>query len=177
MSDNSVVSTLLFTTRLPSSLLLVFPRSPPFLLLSVSVSSMLFLPFPVCLPLTSLVVDLCSWSLSQSCLFFCSSQVSVSGSRIGRLELDASHWVSTSIAWPTLPVKVLVNNVSSFKYTNTLLISRIVPFTYSAEVYPLYVREVGMSLATATTWLFNFVVSLTFPKLLTAFTPQGAFGW
>ncbi|KAE8541049.1 hypothetical protein D1P53_002403 [Cryptococcus gattii VGV] len=52
-----------------------------------------------------------------------------------------------------------------------------VPFTYSAEVYPLYIREVGMSLATATTWLFNFVVSLTFPRLLTAFTPQGAFGW
>ncbi|OXB38861.1 hypothetical protein LQV05_004016 [Cryptococcus neoformans] len=52
-----------------------------------------------------------------------------------------------------------------------------VPFTYSAEVYPLYIREVGMSLATATTWLFNFIVSLTFPRLLTAFTPQGAFGW
>ncbi|KAK6332870.1 hypothetical protein TWF696_002891 [Orbilia brochopaga] len=31
-----------------------------------------------------------------------------------------------------------------------------VPFTYSAEVYPLTHREVGMSLATATTWLFNF---------------------
>lgn len=57
------------------------------------------------------------------------------------------------------------------------LTNRIVPFTYSAEVYPLYIREVGMSLATATTWLFNFIVSLTFPKLLTAFTPQGAFGW
>ena len=27
-----------------------------------------------------------------------------------------------------------------------------VPFTYSAEAYPLYVRTYGMSLATATTW-------------------------
>lgn len=52
-----------------------------------------------------------------------------------------------------------------------------VPFTYSAEVYPLYIRELGMSLATATTWLFNFVVSFTFPSLLRAFKPQGAFGW
>ncbi|WVQ78587.1 hypothetical protein IAT38_000673 [Cryptococcus sp. DSM 104549] len=52
-----------------------------------------------------------------------------------------------------------------------------VPFTYSAEVYPLYIRELGMSLATATLWLFNFVVSLTFPALLKAFKPQGAFGW
>lgn len=52
-----------------------------------------------------------------------------------------------------------------------------VPFTYSAEAFPLYIRDVGMSFATATTWLFNFVVALTFPRLLSAFTPTGAFGW
>lgn len=73
-----------------------------------------------------------------------------------------------------------------------------VPFTYSAEAFPLYVRDVGMSYATAVTWIFNFVrrpccranqsasltcafdlqiVALTFPRLLDAFTPQGAFGW
>lgn len=34
-----------------------------------------------------------------------------------------------------------------------------------------------MSFATAVTWFFNFVVSITFPALLGAFTPQGAFGW
>lgn len=33
-----------------------------------------------------------------------------------------------------------------------------VPFTYSAEAFPLYVRDVGMSYATAVTWLFNFIV-------------------
>lgn len=52
-----------------------------------------------------------------------------------------------------------------------------VPFTYSAEAYPLYIRTYGMSLATATTWFFNFVLSVTFPSLLRAFKPQGAFGW
>ncbi|GAA5906000.1 sugar porter family MFS transporter [Sporobolomyces salmoneus] len=52
-----------------------------------------------------------------------------------------------------------------------------VPFTYSAEAFPLYVRDVGMSFATATTWTFNFIVALTFPRLLGAFKPQGAFGW
>ncbi|GAA5939644.1 hypothetical protein JCM3775_002076 [Rhodotorula graminis] len=52
-----------------------------------------------------------------------------------------------------------------------------VPFTYSAEAFPLYVRDVGMSYATAVTWLFNFVVAFTFPRLLSAFTPTGAFGW
>jgi len=52
-----------------------------------------------------------------------------------------------------------------------------VPFTYSAEAFPLYIRAVGMSFATATTWFFNSIVSLTFPAMLGAFTPQGAFGW
>ncbi|KAB8606257.1 hypothetical protein FH972_025886 [Carpinus fangiana] len=52
-----------------------------------------------------------------------------------------------------------------------------VPFTYSAEAFPLHVREVGMSFATATTWCFNFILSFTWPSLVTAFTSQGAFGW
>ncbi|GAA5860308.1 hypothetical protein JCM1840_002856 [Sporobolomyces johnsonii] len=34
-----------------------------------------------------------------------------------------------------------------------------------------------MALATATTWLFNFVVALTFPLLLVSFTSTGAFCW
>ncbi|KAI0737526.1 hypothetical protein C8Q80DRAFT_1115079 [Daedaleopsis nitida] len=52
-----------------------------------------------------------------------------------------------------------------------------VPFTYSAEAFPLYIRDTGMSYATAVLWFFNFVVAITFPRLLSAFTPQGAFGW
>ncbi|GFF59857.1 putative MFS sugar transporter [Aspergillus udagawae] len=40
-----------------------------------------------------------------------------------------------------------------------------VPFTYSAEAYPLYVRSYGMALATATTWLFNFLLAITWPSL------------
>ncbi|KAL1971067.1 hypothetical protein VTN77DRAFT_18 [Rasamsonia byssochlamydoides] len=52
-----------------------------------------------------------------------------------------------------------------------------VPFTYSAEAFPLHVREVGMSWATATTWCFNFILSFTWPSLLRSFKPQGAFGW
>ncbi|PGH12401.1 hypothetical protein AJ80_06708 [Polytolypa hystricis UAMH7299] len=52
-----------------------------------------------------------------------------------------------------------------------------VPFTYSAEAFPLYIRDIGMSFATATTWGFNFVVSLTWPALEAAFKSQGAFGW
>ena len=52
-----------------------------------------------------------------------------------------------------------------------------VPFTYSAEAYPLYIRDLGMSLATATTWFFNGVLSITWPRLQRAFKPQGAFAY
>jgi hypothetical protein len=52
-----------------------------------------------------------------------------------------------------------------------------VPFTYSAEAYPLYVRSYGMSLATATTWFFNFVLAITWPSLQNTFTTQGGFAW
>ncbi|KAI9617774.1 hypothetical protein H4Q26_012638 [Puccinia striiformis f. sp. tritici PST-130] len=56
-----------------------------------------------------------------------------------------------------------------------------VPFTYSAEAFPLYIRDFGMSYATAvcwfSSWCFFFVLAITFPMMLTAFKPQGAFGW
>jgi len=52
-----------------------------------------------------------------------------------------------------------------------------VPFTYSAEAFPLYIREYGMAFATATTWGFNFIISLTWPPLVDAFTTPGAFAY
>ncbi|KII92492.1 hypothetical protein PLICRDRAFT_172579 [Plicaturopsis crispa FD-325 SS-3] len=52
-----------------------------------------------------------------------------------------------------------------------------VPFTYSAEVFPLSHREVGMSWAVATCLFWAAVLSLTFPRILATFTPQGAFGF
>lgn len=52
-----------------------------------------------------------------------------------------------------------------------------VPFSYSAEAFPIQVRDVGMSWATATTWCFNFLLSFSWPALVAAFKPQGAFGW
>ncbi|GJN92908.1 hypothetical protein Rhopal_005949-T1 [Rhodotorula paludigena] len=52
-----------------------------------------------------------------------------------------------------------------------------VPFSYSAEVYPLNVREVGMALATAVTWLFNFINALVFPLQIRKWGSAGAFYW
>ncbi|KAK2871782.1 hypothetical protein FQN49_002837 [Arthroderma sp. PD_2] len=50
-----------------------------------------------------------------------------------------------------------------------------VPFTYSAEVFPLSHREVGMSWAVATCLFWAAVLSVSFPRILQAMTPTGAF--
>lgn len=52
-----------------------------------------------------------------------------------------------------------------------------VPFTYSAEVFPLSHREVGMGFAVATCLGWSAVLSITFPALLGAFGVTGAFGF
>jgi len=52
-----------------------------------------------------------------------------------------------------------------------------VPFTYSAEVFPLSHREVGMGWAVATCLFWAAVLSISFPRILAAFTPTGAFGF
>ncbi|KAI9163778.1 Arabinose-proton symporter [Paramyrothecium foliicola] len=52
-----------------------------------------------------------------------------------------------------------------------------VPFTYSAEAFPLHIRAVGMSSATAITWAFNFVISLTWPEMMNKLTTTGGFCW
>ncbi|KAI1293386.1 sugar transporter-domain-containing protein [Xylaria venustula] len=51
-----------------------------------------------------------------------------------------------------------------------------VPFAYSAEVFPLSHREVGMAFAVATNLFWAAVLSITFPKILESLTVVGAFG-
>lgn len=52
-----------------------------------------------------------------------------------------------------------------------------VPFTYSAEVFPLSHREVGMSWAVATNNFWASILTISLPRMLAAFTPQGVFGF
>ncbi|KAF2171108.1 hypothetical protein M409DRAFT_64087 [Zasmidium cellare ATCC 36951] len=52
-----------------------------------------------------------------------------------------------------------------------------VPFTYSAEVFPLSHREVGMGFAVATCLFWAAVLSVSYPAILAAFTATGAFGF
>ena len=52
-----------------------------------------------------------------------------------------------------------------------------VPFTYSAEVFPLSHREVGMAWAVSTCLFWAAVLSITFPRMLKVMTPTGAFGF
>ncbi|KXT01595.1 hypothetical protein AC579_8959 [Pseudocercospora musae] len=52
-----------------------------------------------------------------------------------------------------------------------------VPFTYSAEVFPLSHREIGMSWAVATNNFWASVLTLSLPRMLRAFTTTGTFGF
>lgn len=52
-----------------------------------------------------------------------------------------------------------------------------VPFTYSAEVFPLSHRELGMAWGVAVNNLFAAVLSLTFFRMRAAMTTTGAFGF
>ena len=52
-----------------------------------------------------------------------------------------------------------------------------VPFTYSAEVFPLSHREVGMGFSVATNFFWAAVLGLTFPSMLHAMGPTGTFGF
>lgn len=51
-----------------------------------------------------------------------------------------------------------------------------VPFTYSAEVFPLSHREVGMGFAVATCLFWAAVLGISFPFLLASLHTVGAFG-
>lgn len=50
-------------------------------------------------------------------------------------------------------------------------------FVYSAEVFPLSHREIGMSWAVATNNFWAAVLGLTFPRMLLTLTPSGSFGF
>ncbi|EIT76529.1 putative transporter [Aspergillus oryzae 100-8] len=52
-----------------------------------------------------------------------------------------------------------------------------VPFAYSAEVFPLSHREVGMSFAVATNLFWAAVLGITFPRMLAVMSPTGAFAF
>ncbi|KAL8746250.1 MAG: hypothetical protein Q9190_001706 [Brigantiaea leucoxantha] len=52
-----------------------------------------------------------------------------------------------------------------------------VPFTYSAEAFPLFHREVGMSLAVSINLFWAAVLTVVYPRLANALTPTGAIGF
>ncbi|KAI8959497.1 hypothetical protein F5Y11DRAFT_359195 [Daldinia sp. FL1419] len=68
--------------------------------------------------------------------------------------------------------------VALFVYVFTMLYSPgggPVPYTYSAEVFPLSHREVGMAWAVATCLFWAGVLSITFPKILATMGALGTF--
>eukprot|EP00871_Galdieria_phlegrea_P001555 jgi/Galph1/23/GphlegSOOS_G4880.1 len=52
-----------------------------------------------------------------------------------------------------------------------------VPWVVAAEIYPLYVRAECMSISTFCNYMFNFVVSFSWPDMLASMTAQGAYAF
>lgn len=52
-----------------------------------------------------------------------------------------------------------------------------VPFTYTAEAFPVAIRELGMASGTAVLWFFNGLLSVVWFRMRLAFTTTGAFGF
>jgi len=52
-----------------------------------------------------------------------------------------------------------------------------VPWVVTAEIYPLYIRSECMSISTFCNYMFNFVVSFSWPDMLASMTAQGAYGF
>ncbi|XP_064604840.1 proton myo-inositol cotransporter-like [Liolophura sinensis] len=50
-----------------------------------------------------------------------------------------------------------------------------VPWIVNTELYPMWARGTGNGLATATNWIFNFIVSMTFLSLVSLLGKHGVF--
>lgn len=84
----------------------------------------------------------------------------------------------------------LIPNTEAMQTTRTALVALFVylfaafyspgegpvPFTYSAEVFPLSHREIGMGFAVATCLFWAAVLGISFPFLLASTHTVGAFG-
>ncbi|KAI4091215.1 MAG: hypothetical protein LQ344_004207 [Seirophora lacunosa] len=78
----------------------------------------------------------------------------------------------------TFPLMAIMLLITGFSFLAPEGMGRLAGVATGIYMFmPLYIREYGMAFATATTWGFNFILSLTWPALEEAFTTTGAFGW
>ncbi|XP_043211991.1 proton myo-inositol cotransporter-like [Amphibalanus amphitrite] len=80
----------------------------------------------------------------------------------------APDWCPTDYAW--LPITGMFLYITMFSPGLGAM-----PWTITAEIYPLWARSTCNSITTSVNWFFNLIVSLTFLTLIAAITRQGTF--
>lgn len=87
-------------------------------------------------------------------------------------------WTGVSYMLKDAAVKLSCSMASIFVFTAVYSVGPgPVTFVYAAEVFPLEIRSFAMASSTSVTWLLNFVVSFSWPKLEEAWETEGAFFW
>lgn len=116
----------------------------------------------LCTQWTPLADDRYSYSPFPTCFRACSLQVAVTS-----LTKDKNI---ARLVWEPLRHSCMSSPLST-------LGEGPVPFMYSAEVFPLSHREIGMAWAVATNNFWASVLSISLPHMLQAMTPTGVFGF
>lgn len=87
-------------------------------------------------------------------------------------------WTGGSYMIPTPEIRTISTMTSIFIFTAFYSVGPgPVTFVYAAEAFPLDIRALAMASSTSVTWMLNFVVSFTWPKLTEAWGVEAAFFW
>jgi SP family galactose:H+ symporter-like MFS transporter len=79
--------------------------------------------------------------------------------------------VASQLGWPWIGLAGLAVFIAAFALSLGPL-----PYVLMSELFPTAIREAGIAMASATSWLFNALIAFTFLSLVAAIGLSGAIG-